>query len=54
MTEKHVVLFNVPDWDVGWGYSRQTIFDTEEEAEIEMARLQSKNPDVQYRLDVFG
>ena len=54
MSRKHVVLFNHPALKIGWGYTGLTIFDTEAEAEAAMARLQTKNPDVEYRLDVFG
>ncbi|MFC7199551.1 hypothetical protein [Halospeciosus flavus] len=51
---KYVVLFNVPEWQEGWGYSKNTLFDTRHDAAGAMARLARLNPDVDYKLDVFG
>lgn len=50
----YVVLFNVPEWDIGWGYTGQTTFDNRHDATGKLAVLERKNSDVEYRMDVFG
>jgi len=52
---RYVVLFNVPEWeDREWGYTGLTVFDTRHEAVGAMATLRRKNPDTDYKLEVFG
>lgn len=51
---KYVVLFRDPAIDGGWGYSGLTVFESRHEAVGKLAILRRINPDVDYRMTVFG